>query len=74
VQRTSGGRAPRTAVNFNLPKEARKFLLMLAIENDTTVTEIFHSYIRWLAKGNPPIGFSRGMKPVDPIPWGEEKD
>lgn len=74
MSRRPTGRAARTAINFIVPKEARKFLATLAAHNETTVTEIFHRYIRWLAQGNPPIGFSRGIRPIDPIPWGEEQE
>ena len=73
MPRRPAGRAARTAVNFVVPKEAHKFLVMLSAHNETTITEIFHRYIRWLAEGNPPIGFSRGMRPIDPIRWEEEE-
>ncbi|MGB9782615.1 MAG: hypothetical protein ACPLSY_04955 [Moorellaceae bacterium] len=47
---------------FKLPNSYKKFLFLLASENNTTMAEILNTYIEWLIEtNNPPIGFNKTL-------------
>jgi len=51
-----------TFFQFKLPPKYKKFLSLLASENNTTMAEILNAYIAWLIEtGNPPIGFDKAL-------------
>lgn len=45
------------AVQVRLTEEEWRFLRYLAVEMDTTVSEIFRNYIVYLRRGGKPVGF-----------------
>jgi len=49
-----------TFFQFKLPHRYKKFLSLLASENNTTMAEILNAYIAWLIEtDNPQIGIIR---------------
>lgn len=45
-----------------MPIDQWKFLSVLASVNETTLKDLFFSYVKWLMEGNPPIGYKIGLR------------
>ena len=45
------------AVQVRLSEEEWRFLRRLAVEKDTTVSEIIRNYVAYLRRGGRPVGF-----------------
>lgn len=45
------------AVQVRLSEEEWRFLRRLAVETDTTVSEIIRNYVAYLQRGGRPVGF-----------------
>jgi hypothetical protein len=57
-------------LQFWTPSSYKKFLQILATENETTMANILNTYIKWMIEtGNPPIGFDKTVpEPLRPKP------